>query len=86
MDVVDTRVDSHRADFIKRDTQSRQRPGVSDTTPFQARGDIVAKSSTSKIPRKPAKPAKPYAGFPRFPHASGRWAKKNRQKIHFFGC
>jgi transposase InsO family protein len=42
-------------------------------------------STTPSPSGKPTKPSKPYPAFPLTPHPSGRWCKKSRGKLHYFG-
>ena len=42
----------------------------------------MSKCKPSSTTRKPAKPHK---DFPLFPHAAGVWAKKVKQRLHYFG-
>jgi len=45
----------------------------------------MPKSTKTPAARNPDKPAKPHPDFPLFPHATKRWAKKVRGKLHYFG-
>ena len=42
----------------------------------------MAKSSVSRLQNKPRKP---YGDYPLYAHNTGRWAKRIRGRIHYFG-
>lgn len=46
----------------------------------------MSKSTKSPRARKVSRPQKPYPKFPLTPHASGKWMKKIRGHIHYFGA
>src|SRR5208282_2337121 len=47
---------------------------------------ITAKKSAGKIKKsRNAEASKPHPDFPLFAHSRGYWAKKVRQKLHYFG-
>src|SRR5438445_8908239 len=48
-------------------------------------GATMTKLNESRTNGKPQKPEKPSPDFPLFPHATGRWTKKIRGSLHYFG-
>jgi hypothetical protein len=47
---------------------------------------MTARHSTpSSRTRKPSKPTKPHPDYPLTAHPTGRWCKKVRGKLHYFG-
>lgn len=87
--VVDTSKDTRYSEYCPNQTDfdtPRLQPRVSKTPPkLLLWSDAVADSNKAPEKGKCTVPAKPYPDFPLFAHQTGRWAKKIRKQMRFYG-
>jgi hypothetical protein len=60
-------------------------PVVTVTTPIKKKHTMTETNSTPRHRRRKHQSAKPHKDFPLTAHPSGRWCKKVRGKVWFFG-
>ncbi|HUT09843.1 MAG TPA: tyrosine-type recombinase/integrase [Thermoguttaceae bacterium] len=52
---------------------------------YRGRGSTPRSIASPKKTAKGSRPAKPHPDYPLYAHASGQWAKRVRNKVHYFG-